>query len=360
MDLPGEKLILGLWNSLAEKGVGNLLRPWHLKRIAKAEGQAQRDGILFLAQAEQDAARIRRGEAHFSPAGVLIAASPSAPALGADQPAASSVAPACGEGHGENEALDIAQPSVSSALRDQAADVIRREINVSHAILKAEDILRDSKDESAKVGGFDEDWLLRWREFAGQVSKDQIQELWGRVLAGEAVSPGTYSLRTLEFLRAISQEDAALIEKVAPFMLGGSYCANHKLGVELVRYRWVEYADLLELEALGLVMGADLAGHEVSINTVMKDNFTATMELGDKIIVVKHDDPSKKITISGFSVTALGRQVMSLCSVSENYEYLEWVSELIQGQGFNVELGQVVGRKSGNIQYRTIREFPAL
>ncbi|QHB72083.1 DUF2806 domain-containing protein [Stenotrophomonas sp. 364] len=359
MDLPGEKLILGLWESLAEKGVGNLLRPWHLKRIAKAEGQAQRDGILFLAQAEQDAARIRRGEAQFSLDGVLVATNAPALGLGMNRPDADSSNLVCQEQVDENAGAVLIQPSVASALRDEAADVIRREINVSHAILRAEDLLRDNADPDAKVAGFDEDWLFRWRELAGQVSKEQVQELWGRVLAGEAVSPGTYSLRTLEFLRSISAADAALIEKVAPFMLDRAHCANHKMGADLVQFRWVSYPDLLELEALGLVVGAELTGHEVSVGSVAKDTFVAMMRLGGKVIVVKHNDAARRFTLSGFSMTSLGRQVMSLCADAENDEYTEWLCVLIQEFGYNVELGQVTGIESGMVQYTTIKSFPA-
>lgn len=358
MDLPGEKLILGLWESLAEKGVGNLLRPWHLKRIAKAEGQAQRDGILFLAQAEQDAARIRRGEARFSADGVLVPARAPSLGIGADQPADSSVSVGSNP---EDESIGVvpAQPLVSSALRDEAANVIRREINVSHAILRAEEILRENADPNAKVGGFDEDWLFKWRESAGQVSKEQIQELWGRVLAGEAVSPGTYGLRTLDFLRSLSTADAALIEKAGPFLFDRAHCANHKLGAEISKFRWVSYPDLLELEALGLVVGADLSGHEVSCGSVIESSFVASLRLGSKVIVVKHNDAKKRFILSGFSMTTLGREVMSLVADDENDEYLEWVCVLIQDQGFDVELGLVTDAASEMLSYSTIRRFPA-
>ena len=34
MDYPGEKLLFKLWETLAEKGVGELLVPWQEKRLA--------------------------------------------------------------------------------------------------------------------------------------------------------------------------------------------------------------------------------------------------------------------------------------------------------------------------------------
>lgn len=356
MDLPGEKLVLGLWNSLAEKGVGGLLRPWHLKRVAKAEGIARRDALLFLTQAEEDAARIRRGEASFSLDGELVATP--VKSIGMEQDAGILLDPATAHDSTDAAKSSLILPSVVSALRGDAADTIRKEINVSHAILKAEDVLRERADQETKVESFDEDWLFRWRELAGQVSKEQIQELWGRVLAGEAVAPGAYSLRTLEFLRAISEADAALIAKVAPFMLNQLHCANHKMGAELVQYRWVAYADLLELEALGLVMGANISGHEVSVGTMVEGKFIATFEVDNVVIVVTDKDPARRFTISGFSMTALGKQIMSLWSGPGDSEYIDWVATSILEQGFDVMLGEINDRSDGMIRYKVVKKFP--
>ena len=47
------------------------------------------------------------------------------------------------------------------------------------------------------------------------MSSEELQTLWGRVLAGEIKSPGTFSLRTLEFLKNTSHEEALKIAKLA-------------------------------------------------------------------------------------------------------------------------------------------------
>ena len=56
MDLPGEKLVIKLWETLAEKGVGSLLSPWQAGRDGRARIEVRRQEILILAQAEKDAA----------------------------------------------------------------------------------------------------------------------------------------------------------------------------------------------------------------------------------------------------------------------------------------------------------------
>src|SRR5690606_7233918 len=53
----------------------------------------------------------------------------------------------------------------------------------------------------------DEDWKTRFFNIAEDVSNDEMQALWGRILAGEIKNPKSYSLRTLELLRNFSKEE---------------------------------------------------------------------------------------------------------------------------------------------------------
>ena len=41
MTWPGEGLLIKLWETLAEKGIGGLLKPWQMKREAFAQIKAQ-------------------------------------------------------------------------------------------------------------------------------------------------------------------------------------------------------------------------------------------------------------------------------------------------------------------------------
>lgn len=77
------------------------------------------------------------------------------------------------------------------------ANAVRGEINSSIALLYAEEQLsNDSQVPPPET--VDDDWFNTWRDYAGRVSAEKMQRLWGSVLAGEIKSPGQYSLRTLE------------------------------------------------------------------------------------------------------------------------------------------------------------------
>lgn len=50
MNWPGEGLLIKLWETLMDKGIGGLLKPWQIKREAKAQFQARRLEIVGLTE----------------------------------------------------------------------------------------------------------------------------------------------------------------------------------------------------------------------------------------------------------------------------------------------------------------------
>ena len=54
----------------------------------------------------------------------------------------------------------------------------------------------------------DEDWITRFFNKASDISTDEMQVIWGKVLAGEIKQPGSYSLRTLDILSNLSKKEA--------------------------------------------------------------------------------------------------------------------------------------------------------
>lgn len=148
----------------------------------------------------------------------------------------------------------IEVPLLELANRAAVADAVRKEVNVAKAVLRAEEELRD--DQSIPADGKPaDDWLYRWRDYAGSVSSDELQAIWGRILAGEIKSPGLYSYRLLDFVRNLTKDEAALIEKVVPFVLGDVICRDHdaileKAGVILTCYSSFKLSEFFQASKL--------------------------------------------------------------------------------------------------------------
>ena len=72
-------------------------------------------------------------------------------------------------------------------------------------------------NEDANPDAMDDDWVANLFDKCRIVSDDEMQNLWARVLAGEANTPGTYSKRTVNFLSDFDKNDADLFTKLCGF-----------------------------------------------------------------------------------------------------------------------------------------------
>jgi len=112
------------------------------------------------------------------------------------------------------------------------------------------------KEGSDEAGPVDPDWRERFRSAAGDVSSEEMQEVWGQVLAQEAVTPGSVSIRTLRVLADLSRREMELFTKVVPYLLDGR-CVRRAARSAEVGSLWEElgigYEDFNTLSAAGLL-----------------------------------------------------------------------------------------------------------
>lgn len=64
----------------------------------------------------------------------------------------------------------------------------------------------------------DDDWINVFFDSVANISTEQMQTLWGKLLAGEITEPGSFSLRTLATLKNLTGKEAALFQKIIPYI----------------------------------------------------------------------------------------------------------------------------------------------
>ena len=179
MEIPGEKLVIKLWETLADKGIGTLLKPWQIRREGRATVDVRRDEMLALAQAEVDAAAIRNGQKLLLPTGELVA-----------RPAS----PTYTELPHQVDAPMLSLPYVVQvAEQNSKVEAVRQEVSIAKAVLFAErELQADPSEPSPEIP--QDDWLLRWRESAAGISSEELQQLWGKVLAARVGRVATHRM----------------------------------------------------------------------------------------------------------------------------------------------------------------------
>lgn len=336
MGFPGEKLVIKLWETLAEKGIGSLLVPGKMIREGKARNEVRRAELLMLAQAEVDAAEIRAGRKYVGVDGTLCLLSSCNQLTESTSHSDKQIEPQ----------INIGSLALSSASRKTAQEA-RKEINVSKAIIHAEDIL--ANDSQVPPGrAVEDDWLFVWQEYVGRVSTEDLQQLWGKILAGEVKSPGTHSIRTLDFLKGTSKSEAEQISKLAEFVIAGCIFRDFQQHFEEAG---LTIGSFLAMQELGVLSGVELIGLTNSFSSIVPDRFIYPLVSNGKVLVVTHEDATKTLTIKSYLLTKVGRQLIGLGSFKPNIEYLQMAGKEILKQGFTVELADYVQATEDKWQY---------
>lgn len=324
MDIPGEKLVIKLWETLAEKGIGSLLTPWQTKREGRARNEVRRDEMLMLAQAEIDAADVRSGRKQLRRDGTLL--------LISDVGTAAVVI--------EGQLVDRVEPTLGlpDAIRASettaAVENARREINSAKAVLFAEEQLASDPQEPPSRE-IEDDWLFAWREHAGRVAAEDLQRLWGSVLAGEIKSPGRYSMRTLEFLKTLSKAEAEVISKLARYSIDGRIARGQMAYLET---QGINFGLLLQMQEMGVVSGVEAVGLNTTYKSVVEGKFIKALLSNGKALIVEHDDPLKTLQLEIYMLTSIGVQIFGLGTFEPDIEYLNLAGKQMVAQGFKVQL----------------------
>lgn len=94
------------------------------------------------------------------------------------------------------EPISSTTQNTSEPIRDQSADSINQEVNASE-----EKTISDV-------------WLNNFETVARPQSTEDMQILFGRILAGEIKQPGSYSIRAIKILVELNQDTAVLFKKL--------------------------------------------------------------------------------------------------------------------------------------------------
>jgi hypothetical protein len=337
VDYPGEKLLLKMWETLADKGVGALLAPWQEKRMAEARAEIRRKEMLVLAQAEKEVESIKSGSARLR--------------ISSDVKLIQNSEKATDDRGRIEPTLDLSKLAESIANSD-LSESMRKETNIAKSILVAEDILSQDRQEPSDKP-IDDDWLYSWRDYAGKVSASELQDLWGRILAGEVKQPGTYSMRTLEFLKGLSKPEAELICNAAKFVIGRRIYRNKE---HFLEKEGLFFAHLLFLQDIGVLSGVEAVGLNTTYKSQATDKFFLPLVASNKIMLLEHEDKDKTVKAEVYLLTQVGIEVLKLASFQVDNEYLVSVAKDYVKQGYKVKVADWIQRTADGGQYFNARE----
>ena len=202
-------------------------------------------------------------------------------------------------------------------------------------------------DDTEEIGPDrpDSDWITRFFRIAEDITTDEMQALWGKVLAGEVKRVGSFSLRTLDILKNISTKEAELFARVAHLGIinsGITFLLNPDQGKFLEESFGINMSDQLILKEIGLLSPSKDLGLRVSTNG--KD-ITNVYTCGSTCLSVFMPASTPTQVLPGEIFTQAGNQLHQLVEHEPaNRKYVEKFSSTHKGAGVVVKYAQIVHR----------------
>lgn len=123
----------------------------------------------------------------------------------------------------EKANLLVASAELATTGSQIAARIEYREAKRHRNLCAVVSEAKESMPNEVSEQPVDSDWIARFFSYAEDVSNEEMQRLWGRLLSGEVSRPGSFSMRALELTKSLSSEEASIFHVLCNYSLDGAY-----------------------------------------------------------------------------------------------------------------------------------------
>lgn len=242
--------------------IGGIFKPWQIRRVAQAEGEAER--IKAVAQIEISKLQRR-------------------------------------------------------ALQRFVAEEAKKQSNIESITAKA---LPDV-EQNAQPQNMEDDWITNFFDKCRLISNEEMQVLWSKVLAGEANSPGTYSKRTVNFLGSLDMSDATLFQSLCSFgwTIGKLTPLIYDVSAEIYNKYGINFGSLKHLDEIGLLSFDSLAGY--SLMQLPKN--IGIVYYGKPLIIEFGNEKDNELKLGHVLLSKVGQELAPICGAKPIPEFFDFV-----------------------------------
>lgn len=194
-------------------------------------------------------------------------------------------------------------------------------------------------DGQAKPEDLDDDWITNFFEKSRNVSDQDMQAVWSRLLAGEANRPGSYSKRTINLLAELDKSDAALFTMLANFTLiipnGGIYPYVNDVQNDIYQANGIDFSRLQHLDSLGLIKFSNITGYKTYRANQKGGNYLVVYQ-GRPLLVTIPDDKDSELHTGHVMYTQQGEELFRICAKQPIHGFAEYFIDAIEKSGLNI------------------------
>ena len=172
------------------------------------------------------------------------------------------------------------------ALKQHLKITVRREENKKETVrLAIEDLQSTPPSDDQSNAGSDEldpDFLNRFERYAEDATSEQLRERWGRVLASEIRSPGTFSGKVMRVVDELDASTAAAFERLCAHRIGDA--------IPKILAGKLSFSEATQLVNADLILDPDGGHIRLSVQSTLTD--------GAQIWLLKFEDMALSLPIA--------------------------------------------------------------
>lgn len=217
----------------------------------------------------------------------------------------------------EIEITDIHRRAMHRFIEEEA----QRQKNIEEITTKALPQL----EAGANPNSMENDWVTNFFEKSRIISDGEMQDIWARVLAGEANAPGTYSKRTVNFLGDLDKKDAELFQTLCRFgwFIGKFTPLIFDSQASIYNDKGLNFDTLTHLDAIGLIRFDELSGFE---RRGLPKNFNVSY-CGKPLALTMKNETNNSLVMGKVLLTKMGVELVQVCKAPSIDEFVGYVKE---------------------------------
>ncbi|MEW6351934.1 MAG: DUF2806 domain-containing protein [Thermodesulfobacteriota bacterium] len=235
---------------------------------------------------------------------------------------------------GEIEVTDLQRRAAHRWFEEES----KKQVNMEQITRDALPLVTDNANPEA----IEDDWITYFFDKCRIVSDTEMQSLWSRILAGEANAPGSYSRRTVNLVSELDKSEALLFTQlcgyawafpgeVVPIVLDFHDAIYAKNGID--------FGLISELESIGLIQFSSIGKFQL----LDLPKRVTVLYHGQPVELEMSEDNDNVMHVGQVLLTKMGRELAPICGsrpvdgfkeyVLDRWKALDYLKKEIPEQG---------------------------
>jgi hypothetical protein len=242
------------------------------------------------------------------------------------------------EGSIISEQIEVPQEYITKASSKFAAKVIKEQLNLDQITLNAASELANNNkinSDDNETEDISEDWLNEFENLARLKSSEEMKLVFGKILSGEIIQPGSFSIKTIKIISQLDNQAAKL------FQVFCNQCISLRLGQNIIDGRVVSltgnagsnsltpfglsFNSLNVLQEYGLIISDYNSYMHYSICIANDQNqVSAALHFQNKTYALVASDKEKYdkvLKLNGVALTKAGKELIDIIPIINSDKY---------------------------------------